>query len=857
MEVYLRLFKNQQLFIFNATKFFLFLLSVYVMLSSKINVYSAPLPSPPYDSIEISEVFDTNNASGVGSLVHSNKALKITDAPHQLTSIWSKNKLDFSKNWKLDSYIYFGMSFKDAADGMTLTFQSDSTKVLGTRGGGLGAYQGNISDNAFSIEFDTDVNRNSYDKEVSTNSGYFGQHIAFVDHTNSYENLNFKYLLESSFPYGLSDGEWKKLTIEWNSSTKIIKYVLSKMNGVLLRDGTYPVDPDRFPDKKAYWGFTGSTGSNFQTNGVSFLSVPQSQIQESFLSNEEATEGDIIELKINQTIVAGSWDNRKLIIDLTEFGFDDLTFVEDSLFIDGKLTAPNKVKDGTIEIIDLPDLSMYDTFESVISLKLQVHQYSKPKKISIIGSGVDEQSMEVRKINEVSLTVNKNPLYAEPNQQLMVLGNDSSLNNYNSFVKNVMFEGELLENNEFTTELINNLSLDTIGSRIASIRVTLKSEMLKYIDIKVPVTVVWGNVIRIKGFENQTISGLSLNKKEDKFNLKATRGIETDNKNSTINPNFPNSYISIGIYNRPEGVIGLPNGNFEFNGTNSILDVVKNIPVQTVDVGDIVKIKHHEVLEFHDRINVYNDSKEQIPYKENELISNESFYEITNKGYRLLFFNQLSVRESEIPIYSSNDYLDSNVSNFIEKNDYESVRIKRFSEYPDTNTAGKKEAKVRIEEKLLNGKIIEYDYKVFVNVGKGEIKLTVPDRIIYNDFSKNQEEQIIQRKETSITDLVLTDNRGSNIQGDWKITVKVDRNDLGAAPYLIYRENGKSDHFLDNGEVIIYNQEKQKESQEPLTVNLSEKWTSNSGILLKIPSKNNLKIKKYSETLIWNILEGP
>ncbi len=833
------------------------LISIFLFLICKTDGYAAPLPFPPSNVLGITRVFDTDNASGVASLVHQNKVLRITDAPNQVSSIWSKHKLDFSKSWKIDSYIYFGISIKDAADGITLTFQSDSTNVLGANGGGLGAYHGNIGTNAFSIEFDTDVNDDSYDKNISFHSGYYGQHIAFVDHINVYENLNFKYLLQNWFPNGLSDGEWKRLTVEWDSTSKIIKYVLSKMNGELLRDGTYPLDPNRFPEKKAYWGFTGATGSKFQTNGVSFLNVPQAQMQEALLSSEVATEGETIDLKIHQNTIAGSWSNRHLIIDLNAFGVEGLKFVEDSLVVDGKEIVPTKTENGKFEVTNLDDLSADDKFESTISLKLKASKYSELKKISIIGSGNNEQNIDLEKNNEVSLIINKNVFFAEPREQLVVLGEDNPPENYNSFVKNVTFEEKKLENDEFTTELINNFSVETIGNKVAKVRVALKSDRSKTIDLEIPVVVVWGNAIRLKGYRNQTISGLSLIKQGDNFKFKATRGMDTDYKSPQINPDISTKYISIGLYTRPEGLMQVPNKSFEFYGTDSLLKIANDIQVHVVELGDIVKINHQQVIEDQNMLTVYTDSKKETPYRENELIAKDSFYEITNHGFRLLFFNQLKLRESTVPIYSNTDYLDNKVSEFIEKHDYESIKIKGFSVFPDTTTAGKKEAKVRVEEKLSNGKIIEYDYNVFVNVGNGEIKLTIPDKIVYKDFSKSREEQIIQRKEESTTDLVLSDNRGADKQGDWKVTAKVEGNKLGISPYFIYRENGKRDIYLDSGEVLIYHQEKQIDAKEPLNVNILENWTDNFGILLKIPSKNNLRAQKYSETIIWNILEGP
>ena len=124
---------------------FIFLLMILVaMINFEKNVFAAP--SVPGDTEVLSNVFREPN--GTGPLLLTDKILQITPAKNsQNGSIWSKEKLNLTRDFDISAYLYLGNSLDKAADGITFTLQNDyrmntldERLVLGDSGMGLGAY---------------------------------------------------------------------------------------------------------------------------------------------------------------------------------------------------------------------------------------------------------------------------------------------------------------------------------------------------------------------------------------------------------------------------------------------------------------------------------------------------------------------------------------------------------------------------------------------------------------------------------------------------------------------------------------------------------------------------------------------
>ncbi|XRJ97374.1 lectin-like domain-containing protein [Latilactobacillus sakei] len=289
----------------------------------------------PDDTVPMSGVL-TQKVGSSPIYDSQNNVLQITNKTGQVGGIWSKKKLNFSKDFVYDSYIYLGNQTSNAADGITFTFQNDPrmattpSKVIAGGGFALGVY-GNSSNtrngyvkNALSIEFDTYMNtgsRDPIDKEVNSNGGR--GHIAVVipkakNNTASGNHINPQYPTDY-----LSNGKWRRFKVAWNADNKIMTYGLEG-----LADQTYHFEPiEVFGANEAYWGFTGSTGNRSALNAVAISEIPQKGSQLLKIKDERTQEvitdlgqvqpGDSLEYELDTKYIDGPEDWANIFIKLS------------------------------------------------------------------------------------------------------------------------------------------------------------------------------------------------------------------------------------------------------------------------------------------------------------------------------------------------------------------------------------------------------------------------------------------------------------------------------------------------------------------------------------------------------------
>ncbi|MFP7307013.1 hypothetical protein SFC81_05495 [Enterococcus faecalis] len=474
------------------------------------------------------------------------------------------------------------------------------------------------------------------------------------------------------------------------------------------------------------------------------------------------------------------------------------------------------------------------------------------------------------RVLQLNSTPSEDNLTAEPVSQTTTLGIDITKLDYSKFVTNVKLGDQLLSPDHYTVSLINNFSTDTVGNEIAKVKVTSKSDASKIVEVPVPVNVKWGNTIAISGIwvnsnNHRIVAALPYisDGKQVKLKLLPGRGAE-----SLTLPSYPNSnseYFSNVSFFKIDKDVNLINDDlaiqrFNLNSSNTPIEIQNSwntsIGELTMNFGDVIGVWHiSKTGEVKDRPwsylienEVFNDYTEY---------NNMTYYELTKNGYRPLHVNHLNVSNGSVPIYSNKQYMDTHVAEFIDLGIHDSVTIKGFVEYPDTTSSGDKRAKILVEETLTTGKKVQYEYEVTINVEPGTLTYTVPKTLTFKEFSKSKSEQIVQRKYSGSLGLLIKDNRGSNKQGNWTLTAKASSDLKGIAPYLIYRNEKGVDSYLNGSAVPVYTQDKQVSATEPLEVEVSNKWESTDGILLKVPSKNNLASQEYSTTITWNLVEGP
>lgn len=237
----------------------------------------------------ISTIFE--NAVGTGPKYSADgKLLMINPAvKSQLGAIWSKKKLNMSKDFQFKSYLYLGNSKAKGADGITFTLQNDprGAKALANAGQGLGAYsmygKSDYIKNAISIEFDTYYNNGTKDPmdgdlDKNGNRG----HIAVV--TPSADNNRRNQHSAVTYPKDyLSNGQWRTVVFDWDATKQDLSYEL-----VGVGSATYHIDDveKQFGGKFVNWGFTSSTGGSFQDNAIAITDVPSSVSHVATIKNE-------------------------------------------------------------------------------------------------------------------------------------------------------------------------------------------------------------------------------------------------------------------------------------------------------------------------------------------------------------------------------------------------------------------------------------------------------------------------------------------------------------------------------------------------------------------------------------------
>ncbi len=457
----------------------------------------------------------------------------------------------------------------------------------------------------------------------------------------------------------------------------------------------------------------------------------------------------------------------------------------------------------------------------------------------------------------ISVNVYEKKLTAEPASQTTSLGIDTSKFDYSKFVKNVKLGDQVLSSDQYKVELINDFATDIVGNTTAKVKVTLNSDFTKTALIDVPVKVNWGNTILAKddGFA-QVVASVTVLDEENKPKLYANKGNGLSNSGQLLSrpileiydTDLMKSKYSVTYGTVHQSPIALMNQwNESFRSINNV-----------IQYGNVLSLT---VWKFSHSNTNYNGSNTWVSRNEQLVKETEgyqmAYYELTSNGLVLLHVNQLTPKTGKIPIYSTNKYLDEHVKDYIDLKGYSNIDVKGFVEYPDTTSSGDKRAKILVEETLTTGKKVQYEYEVTINVEPGTLTYTVPKTLTFKEFSKSKSEQIVQRKYSGSLGLLIKDNRGSNKQGNWTLTAKASSDLKGIAPYLIYRNEKGVDSYLNGSAVPVYTQDKQVSATEPLEVEVSNKWKSTDGILLKVPSKNNLASQEYSTTITWNLVEGP
>ncbi len=167
-------------------------------------------------------------------------------------SVWNNNKIDLTQSFDFKFDVFLGYNNSPGADGIVFVLQPISTSV-GTTGGGLG-YE-NISP-AIGVTIDTYQNSGNADPAFD--------HIAIqlngnLSHNNANNIAGPVTAIDGND--NIEDGKWHALRITWDAFTKTITaYVDGVQRVTAVKDLVTDVLAG---NPLVYWGFTGSTGGEF------------------------------------------------------------------------------------------------------------------------------------------------------------------------------------------------------------------------------------------------------------------------------------------------------------------------------------------------------------------------------------------------------------------------------------------------------------------------------------------------------------------------------------------------------------------------------------------------------------------
>ncbi|MGI1837761.1 bacterial Ig-like domain-containing protein [Lactococcus garvieae] len=257
-----------------------------------------PLPDEAKNVLPLDRTFEPAIGNGIKYL-NDGRVLQMSDAPSEAGAIWSKTKLDLRKPFNLTGYIYLGNQKEKAGDGLTFCMQNLGKDYIGEFGQGIGAYKSRTSGipEVVALEFDTFFNENGADN--SDDLPDLGNHIAFcMDHTdwswgqqhNAVSQLPSREPGVREAEY-LSNGAWKKVVIQGQpvgEEEVELSYKVTDLGSSKSYENKWRVDYGYNQQKprnyawgltnEVYWGFTSSTGANWETSALAFKSLPQTAI---------------------------------------------------------------------------------------------------------------------------------------------------------------------------------------------------------------------------------------------------------------------------------------------------------------------------------------------------------------------------------------------------------------------------------------------------------------------------------------------------------------------------------------------------------------------------------------------------
>ncbi len=324
-------------------------------------------------------------------------------------------------------------------------------------------------------------------------------------------------------------------------------------------------------------------------------------------------------------------------------------------------------------------------------------------------------------------------LNAKAVPQTLSLGEELSANEASQLVKDVTYNGHALKADEYEVKIEKQANTDEVGNQTAEILVTDKTSNTK-VTVTVPVTVQWGNAIRIKGAGSNSRGAFVYN--PSKQAILPRWGIYSRDEfvnNAEFGERF---YYSIRQLRGTESTFTVDNSQvlkeISANG-NSPANIFESQGREwSTAYGDIVEVKH---MQASNRLTMMKEEQESsISTRDNQ-----AYIELTKDGYKLLQFDRVETPKVSIVRGMTKGELDKEVGSYVNLSQAPNVEIVGFTNYPDTTKVGESKGTIRVQEKLTTGKYVQKDYEVTFTVEAGlEVKVVPQTLALGGRFLESQ-----------------------------------------------------------------------------------------------------------------------
>jgi LPXTG-motif cell wall-anchored protein len=249
-------------------------------------------------------------------------------------------------------------------------------------------------------------------------------------------------------------------------------------------------------------------------------------------------------------------------------------------------------------------------------------------------------------------------IQADAISQAFVLGQDGAEITGANLVKNVTFNGEFLTNSHYRVDKLEEFDTSSVGEKTLRIRITALN-IGTATEIEVPYTVEWGEALRVKNGNDETIGTFSLINQDNRLMLHSVQGAtDTTLTNRITEIADRDVYYHIEVLRN-----GRSRFNYEVRGNITIGQAIERFnngrPLE-LTTEDTVKIYHSELGENNHLM--FEGIEQDFTYG-----SHYAYYEVTPYGFEptgVLAFesSNVSMEQESIVLEASAFVLDVTVN---------------------------------------------------------------------------------------------------------------------------------------------------------------------------------------------------